>query len=101
MSTTTAITDVAKALEDLPNITSTIAAAQATMSADQHASFVQKSLDLLNVAGNSATALANSGTVGNADATHIKEAVAAVNSGESLFAPFAAFIAGVKKIFGW
>ena len=93
--------DVEKALQLLPIITSTIASAQSTMTADQHVSAVQKTLDLLNVAGTSAVAVANSGTVGTADAQHIKDAVAAVDSSAGFWESIAAFIGGLKKAFGW
>ena len=93
--------DLSKAVELLPLVVSTISAGQTTMTNDQHTTVLQKGLDLLGVAGNSATALAGSGVIGSADAQHVKDAVAAVEGTESLWAPISAAVAALKKAIGW
>ena len=91
--------DAVKALEALPVITSTINAASASLTADQHADLVTKTTDLIAAVTPSVGVAASAGLIGQGDAAHIKQAVTDVAAAASTATVWANLVNFFRSLF--
>ncbi len=91
--------DAVRALEALPVITSTINAASASLTADQHASLVKTTTDLLTAVTPSVSAAASAGLIGQGDAAHIQQAATDVAAAASTVTVWANLVNFFRSLF--
>lgn len=91
--------DAAKALEALPVITSTINAASASLTADQHADLITKTTDLLTAVTPSVSAAASAGLIGQGDAAHIQQAATDIAAAASTVSVWANLVNFFRSLF--
>lgn len=88
----------AKAVEALPTVIGAVAQIQSDLTDSQHACVVTAAADALNVASQSAQALAAKGLIGHNDAGNVAEGVVLAREGLTIFGEIEALAEKLKAL---
>ena len=91
--------DGAKFLEAIPALTTAYTAVQGTLTADQHASLVQKVTDLAAAVTPSVDSAAAAGLIGNTDAANAGTIASAITTGAAEASLWAQIFTSIKSWF--
>lgn len=98
MNDLSSVTADAKVVEALPTIINAVSQIQSDLTDSQHACVVTAASDALNVAAQSAQALAAKGLIGHTDAGNVAEGVALATEGLTIFGEIKALAAKLEAL---